>query len=73
MICYCKQKIGDGDRRIEFDLTVDWGQDDLRDKPEPKHYVFHSFACVAQWALDRSLTHDGVTVSEGEPAPAPGH
>ena len=56
------------DRNVAVVVTVDWGAEDLRDKPDPKQYVFHSFACVAQWALDRSLAHDGVTVTEGEAA-----
>lgn len=68
MICYCKREIGDGDRRIDVTVDVDWGTDDLRDPPPAKTTSFHSFDCLALWARDRAVQHDGVVVKEGEAA-----
>lgn len=66
-LCYCKQEIPDGARKIVVTVAVDWGKDDLRDPQEPKSYAFDKFACVADWANDRALSHDGIVVLEGAP------
>lgn len=67
MICYCKRDIADGDRRIVVSVVVDWGTDDLRETPPAKTATFHSFHCLADWALDRAMAHDDVVVREGTP------
>lgn len=66
MVCYCKQEIADGARRIALTVALDWGADDLRDATDAKRQDFCSFKCVEAWAHDRSLAHDGVVVKEGE-------
>lgn len=70
MICYCKRDIADGARRVTLELSMDWGNSDLREPAPPKRYLFCSFACVSQWAQDRALAHDGVVVTEGVPGAA---
>lgn len=68
MLCYCKHEIEEGDRRLELTLRVDWGDEDEREDTG-KVIVFDSFACIAQWAWDRSAQHDGHVVT----SPAESH
>jgi hypothetical protein len=56
-----------GGRRIRIpQLTVEWGDRDLRDTWTGE-YVFCSFACLAAWATEKALQHDGDTLVEGDP------
>ena len=68
VICYCKQELADGARRITLTVELDWGADDLREPADAKRIDFCSFKCVEEWAHDRALAHDGVVVTEGEAA-----
>lgn len=61
--CYCKQVIPAGARKIAFAMDIDWGTNDDRDA-SGKHYDFCSFACVAQWAIDRAAAHDGHVIQD---------
>lgn len=67
VVCTCKRTIATGDRRITLAAQVNWGQTDLRE-PWEGVYEFCSFRCVAGWAQDRSMAHDGRFVQDG-PAP----
>lgn len=68
-ICYCKTQIPKGDRAITVGVSVDWGDADERETQAEKLIVFHSFACIAQWATDRAEQHDDHVVT----SPAEGH
>ena len=69
-LCYCKNEIGEGDRRLELSLRVSWGDQDER-ADTGKAYVFCSFACVEAWAHDRSASHDGHVVTSPQESHEP--
>lgn len=60
----CGREIADGDRRVQIQLAVDWGKDDLRDAHE-KGVTFHSFGCLSDWAAEKASDHDGHVLQEG--------
>lgn len=77
MRCYChgmicgRTDLTDGARLLHLNAEVNWGAQDTRD-PWTGSYDFGSFACVQQWAADRSEQHDGRVLTSGidaDPAP----
>lgn len=58
-----RHEIADGERKLELRVTVDWGDNDLRDSHE-KPMVFCSFACLSEWAGEKAVQHDSRTVTE---------
>lgn len=65
MLCYCHNEIPAGARVIGLQVQVDWGADDEREDVS-KDYVFCSFACIADWATQRSHDWDDVVVTSPE-------
>lgn len=58
-------EIPEGARKITLSMSVDWGEDDLRE-PWTGSYVFCSFGCLEEWATEQAVKHDGRVVTEGE-------
>jgi hypothetical protein len=65
-VCFCGRDIGEGDRRIDATLTIDWGANDQRDN-HTKTVAFHSFQCLADWAARRAADHDSRVLTPDNP------
>jgi hypothetical protein len=59
-----RHEIPAGARRLELRFDVDWGDDDIRGS-HSKPLTFCSFGCLAGWAAERGVQHDGSTLKDG--------
>ena len=59
--CVCKQKLVDGGRLLTAAVEINWGADDARADWAGER-KFCSFKCLASWAAEKAVEHDGRTV-----------
>jgi hypothetical protein len=59
-----RHEIAEGARKVTLTGTVVWGENDIRAE-WTGDYVFCSFGCLAEWATQRAIDHDGVVLREG--------
>lgn len=62
-----RHEISDEDRRLDVSVLIYWGDLDEREE-SAKVSPFCSFQCLADWAADRGIAHDGRTVLKAEAA-----
>lgn len=60
-----RHEISDQDRRLDVSVAINWGDLDEREE-SAKVSSFCSFKCLADWAANRGIAHDGRTVLKAE-------